>query len=190
MEILFQLNGLPELAEKLDRTAKIVAGPIAEEAVQAGGEVIEVPAQQNVHKLTGALSRDVIVVTRVYRNGSEVYALIGPGWDPENFRRAVQRRGRYANEAPRADQTTNPGLYGMFLEKGHRAPGAGLHNNLDYKRAAAQAHKAHQALSTAEFGSLSTPPYPWLGPAFEENKDAALEKVAEVIDQRMGELNL
>lgn len=190
MQIKFSISGLPELAGRLDRIATAVSGPIAQEALQSGGEMIERAAQANVHKLTGRLAGDVVVVTRFYRNGSEVYALIGPGWDPENFRRAVQRRGRYANEAPRADQTTNPGLYGMFLETGHRAPEAGLSHNLEYKRAEYAAHKAHQALSTAEFGTLTTPPYPWLGPAFNATKDQAMEKVAEVINQRMGELRL
>lgn len=190
MQIKFELDGLPELGQRLDRIATVVTGPIAKEGLTAGAEIIQAQAQANVHKLTGALGRDVVIVVRLYYQQGELYALIGPGWDPENFRRSTQRRGRYANEAPSADQTTNPGLYGMFLETGHRAPGSGLAHNLEYKREAYEAHKAHKKVNTAEFGTLSTPPYPWLGPAFESRKEEALETVAEVIRERLESLSL
>jgi hypothetical protein len=37
---------------------------------------------------------------------------------------------------------------------------------------------------------LSTPPYPWLEPAFDQTKDQAVEKMAEVIEQDLGALGL
>ena len=141
METTFKLEGLPELAARLDSIATVVSGPIARHGLEAGGEVIAEQARANVHKLTGMLADDVVVVVRVHQEAGESYALIGPGWDPEAFRSTQQRRGRWANEAPAPDETTNPGLYGKFLETGHREPGQGLAHNLDYQRARRQAKK-------------------------------------------------
>lgn len=182
MEITFQLEGLPALAKRLDTIAEAVAGPIAKEALEAGGEIIRVQAEANVHRLTGALAADIVVVTRVMQQHTESYVLIGPGWNPENFRRSVRRRGKYANEAPAADQSTNPGVYGKFLETGHRAAGKGLAHNLEYKRAAYAARKQHLKVNTLEFGTLSTPPYPWLGPAAQDRAADAFQVIAEKIN--------
>lgn len=190
MRITFDLEGLPELAARLDTIARTVVDPIVGEALERGGEVIRARAEQEVHKLTGALAADVVIVTRAHESSGERYVLIGPGWNPESFRRTVQRRGKWAQEAPRADQTTNPGLYGFFLETGHRAPGHGLSHDLEYRRASAAARKSGSSVNSAEFGNISTPPYPWLGPAFDETKDQALEVVADTIRQGLEGLNL
>jgi HK97 gp10 family phage protein len=187
MEMTFAIEGLPELAQRLDSIAVVVAGPIARHGLEAGGDVIAEQARANVHKLTGLLAGDVVVVVRVHQDAGESYALIGPGWDPEAFRRTRQRRGRWANEAPSPDQTTNPGLYGKFLETGHRDAGEGLAHNLEYQRAR---RRAHGAINTAEFGSLTTPPYPWLAPALDERGEQALEVCAETMREDLEGLNL
>jgi len=187
METTFALEGLPELARRLDSIAVVVAGPIARHGLEAGGEVIAGQARANVHRLTGMLAGDVVVVVRVHQEAGESYALIGPGWDPEGFRRTRQRRGRWANEAPAPDQTTNPGLYGKFLETGHREPEHGLAHNLEYQRARRQ---AHGRIDTAEFGTLTTPPYPWLGPALQDRGEQALEVCAETMRGDLEGLNL
>jgi len=190
MEFTFKLDGLPELAQNLDSVATIVAGPIAKHGLEAGGEVVAAQARTNVHKLTGALADDVVVVVRTYRSAGESYALIGPGWNPEAFRRTTQRRGRWANEAPAPDQTTNPGLYGKFLETGHRAPEHGLAHDLAYKRARYAAKKRGEHVNSAEFGTLTTPPYPWLGPALESTGEEALVVCAETMRTDLESLNL
>lgn len=187
MNLTFEITGLPQLAKNLDTVAEVVSGPITKHMLEAGGEIIRAQAEANVHKLTGRLAGDIVVVTRVHQDHAESYVLIGPGWDPESFRRTVQRRGKYANEAPAADQTTNPGLYGLFLETGHRDPGRGLAHDLDYKRAR---RAAGHSISTAEFGTLSTPPYPWLGPAFNDRKEEALEVMAETGREELEALKL
>lgn len=192
MEIIAAFSGIPELGARLDNIASLIADPVAIEALEKGGAVIQQLAENNVRKLTGALSRDIVVVTRVLHGeaAGQKYVLIGPGWDEENFRRAVQRRGKYANEAPRPDQTTNPGLYGLFLEVGHRAPEHGLSRDLEYKRAYAAARKDHERVISSEFGTLTTPPYPWLAPAFESGKDEALEIMAATIQSRLEGMHL
>ena len=187
MEITFQIEGLPQLAQRLDQIATVVAGPIAKHGLQVGGQVIADRAHANVRKLTGLLASEIIVVVRVHQDAGESYALIGPAWDPEKFRRTRQRRGRWANEAPAPDQTTNPGIYGKFLETGHREPGHGLAHNLEYQRAR---RHAHGPIDTAEFGTLSTPPYPWLGPAARDTSDEALVACAETMRTDLESLGL
>jgi HK97 gp10 family phage protein len=190
MEVNFELEGLPELAQRLDSIATIVAGPIAKQGLAAGGEVIADAARRNIHNVTGLLADDVVIVVRVHQEAGESFALIGPGWDQEKFTRTKQRRGRWANEAPAPDQTTNPGLYGKFVETGHRDAGEGLAHNPEYQRARRAAAKAGEKVNTAEFGNLSTPPNPWLGPAFEAKKDEAMEVIAESIRAQLESLNL
>lgn len=188
MEVKFEIEGLPQLAQRLDTIATIVSGPILRQGLEAGGEVIAVAARANIHRVTGMLADDVVIVVRVYQEAGECYALIGPGWDPEKFTRTRQRRGRWANEAPA--QTSNPGLYGKFVETGHRDAGEGLAHDLAYQRARYAAKKRGEKLNTAEFGTLTTPPHPWLGPAFEATKDEALEVVAESIRAQLEGLSL
>ncbi len=178
MEILFSIDGLPEMAKKLDDIAQAVAGPIAAEALQAGGEVIARQAEANIHSVSGALAEDIIV-TRVKGKAGERYVLIGPGFNPESFRRSVVRRGKYATEAPAADQTTNPGVYGLFVEVGHGPPG--VHR---------ERQRAKRNGVQIEYGSHETPPHPWLGPAFEATKDEAVEVMAQTIRENLEALKL
>jgi hypothetical protein len=189
MEPTFDIEGLPELNARLDKIATLVAGPIAREALQAGGKLIKDRAVENVHRLTGLLASDVIIVTRMREEGLDKYVLIGPGWDPNSYRRVARGRGARNRDA-HADQTTNPGIYGLFLEEGHRAPGQGLANNPQYKRDASAARKQKKKVNTHDYGHLSTPAYPWLGPAVDSEGDAALQAAADVIEKELGELNL
>lgn len=186
----FEIDGLPEMAARLDKIAVMIAGPISKEAVRAGGELIQDAATANVHKLTGLLASEIIV--KVVQQSSQTYALIGPAWDPDQYRRVTKNRGA-RNREVHADQTTNPGVYGYFLEVGHRAPSRGLAHNPEYRRAQSALRKRGRALNTYtqpsshEYGELSTPAYPYLGPAVESEKDAALAAAAEVIESRLAE---
>jgi HK97 gp10 family phage protein len=195
MEIIARFEGIADMGKKLDSIALLVSKPIAKHGLEVGGEVVAVEARANIHRhRPGGLADDVVVVTRVYQQNSESYALIGPGWDLENFTRTKRRRGRWAQEAPRADQTTNPGVYGYFVEVGHRAPGSGLQYNLEYQRAAYRAHKEGKVLNartgSLEFGTLTTPPHPWLGPAFDSKCEEALEACAETMREDLESLQL
>lgn len=176
----FEIEGLPELAKRLDEIASAASGPITKHALQAGGAIIQARAEELVHKLTGTLSKDIVVVTRVRGDGREQYVLIGPGYNADVYRRVAHNRGASGREA-QADYATNPGIYGLFLEVGHRAPNEGLAHNQQYRRDAAASRKQGKQADTSKYGNLSTPPYPWLGPAFEQTKDEAMETAAEVI---------
>lgn len=191
---VFTIDGLPELNARLDRIAVIVANPITREALQAGGKIIKDRAEELVHRLTGTLAGDIVVVTRMRSDSTaggpgQKYVLIGPGWNPDSYRRVAKNRGASGREAS-PDQTTNPGVYGYFLEVGHRAPGKGLAHNQQYRRDAYAARKQGKRVNTHDYGNLTTPPYPWLEPAFEQGKEPALEKMAEVIRDRLEGLGL
>jgi hypothetical protein len=127
-----------------------------------------------------------VVQVALFKQNLQSYALIGPGWDPQQYRRAVMGRGARSREVF-ADQTTNPGIYGYFLEVGHRAPGKGLAHDPAYLRAARVSRKSGKLLNTytqpssREYGHLSTPPYPWLEPAAMEQGGAAVEAMTEEI---------
>ena len=189
-EPTFDIEGLPELNARLDKIAAMVSGPIAREALEAGGAIIKSKAVANVRKLTGTLAEDIIVVTRMREEGLEKYVLIGPGWEPNAYRRVARNRQVGNRAVASADQTTNPGVYGYFLEVGHRAPGQGLTHNPQFKRDQAAARKQGKKVDTSKYGNSSTPAYPWLGPAVESERDAALQAAADVIETRLGELNL
>lgn len=185
-EPTFDIEGLPELNARLDKIAAMVSGPIAREALEAGGKIIKDRAVANVRKLTGALAEDIITVTRMREEGLEKYVLIGPGWEPNAYRRVSNRTVKNRAVAS-ADQTTNPGVYGYFLEVGHRAPGQGLAHNLEFKRAQYAARKQGKRVDTSKYGNLSTPAYPWLGPAVDSERDAALQAASDVIETRLSE---
>lgn len=193
MLLIADYEGIPDVGLKLDRMQQAVAGPIARAALAKGGEVFRAQAEANVHKLTGTLAADIIVKVAVFQDSLQSYALIGPGWDPSNFRRVAPGRTAGSRELF-PDQTTNPGIYGYILEVGHRAPGLGLAHDQAYQRAARISRKTGKLLNTytkpssREYGHLSTPPYPWLEPAAAEKGDEATAIVAEEI--RIGLIGL
>lgn len=189
MNLTFSIEGVPALNARLDAIAQAVANPIAKEALEAGGGVIEAAAKETAPRLTGALDEDIIIVTRMRGDGAEKYVMIGPGWNPDSFRRVARNRGASNREAA-ADQTTNPGLYGFFVEVGHRAPAAGLAHDAQYRRDAYLAKKHGRKVNTKDYGHLSTPPYPWLGPAFDASKEEAVEEMAAVIEEKLGALGI
>ena len=216
MQAIFSINGLPALNARLDKIAVVVANPITRAALQAGGKVIRDRAEELVHRLTGMLAGDIVVVTRMRADSTsggpaQKYVLIGPGWNPDLTRHSglaghpyasktgaigAANRGASNREVRPADQTTNPGVYGFFLEVGHRAPGEGLAHNKLYRRDAAALSKQGRLLNTyttpssRDYGNLSTPPYPWLEPAFNESEEEAFQVMADVINDQLNALGL
>jgi HK97 gp10 family phage protein len=213
MQAIFSIDGLPALNARLDKIAVVVANPITRQALEEGGKIVRDRAEDLVHRLTGMLAGDIVVVTRIRTDSTaggpgQKYVLIGPGFNADLTRHAGLSGGPYASKTGAvnhgasnrqvnpADASTNPGVYGYFLEVGHRAPGKGLKSDVNYRRDAAAARKQGKALNTftnpssRDYGHLSTPPYPWLEPAFDQSKDEALQKMADVIDSELGKLGL
>ena len=188
MLLTAEIQGLPELAAKLDIMQQKIAGPIVRRALHEGGEILRQAAERNIHRITGALQLALMVKVAVFAQNLESFALIGAGMDPANFRRvAMNRRAGNREAQPQIDQTTNPGIYGLFVEVGHRAPGEGLAHNAEYRKTAANLRRRGKLLNTftkpssREYGHLNTPPHPWLGPAADEYGDTAVQVVGESI---------
>jgi hypothetical protein len=113
------------------------------------------------------LAEDIVIKVHVNTSGNfhDNYVLIGPGYNRSGLR--TRKRGKYAGAV---DSSTSPGVYGKFVEVGHAPP-----------HMAAEKRKARRSGFEIEFGGRETPPHPWLRPAFDGSKDAALEAMAGVM---------
>lgn len=190
LNMTFEMAGLPELNARLDETAQGIAGPAARDALQAGGDIVKEEAQQLVRRKTGALADDIVAVVHMTKgvmssdrvsSEAQNYVLIGAAWAPDFYRRVARYSRRPGDNPPEADLTTNPGLYGYFLEVGHRGPGQGLAHNVEYNRDRKAAKKQGLKVDSSKYGSLAVPPYPWLEPAFDASHDRAFEKMSDII---------
>jgi len=168
--VTVEIHGLTQLAKTLEQDLpEAMAKRAIRESLHAGGEVVAAAIESSAK---GELAEDVAVVVHVTneRNLSG-YALIGPAY---NKAAAVTRkRGLYAG---RADPTSVPGVFGLFVELGHGPPGT--------HRERQRAKRRGQAI---EFGDHETPPHPFMGPAFESSKDEALSAILETLRDGIAE---
>jgi HK97 gp10 family phage protein len=155
------VKGLDELLRRLDQIPLALSRNVARQALEEAGAVIQSAAEASAPKLTGELADDIIVEVHVAGDLRSNRVLIGPGYDRSSMK--TRKRGRYAG---RQDSTTSPGVYGGFVEKGHGMAG---HSWKSRRRS------GHQI----ELGSHDVPPHPWLKPAFEASKDAAVQVLAD-----------
>jgi len=166
-----EIKGLDVLAKTLEQDLpEAMAKGVIREALRDGGDVI---AQAVEAGAPGELADDVVVV-RVSneREGLAGYALIGPSYDKSKM--VTRRRGKYAGQP---DPTSVPGVFGLFVEKGHGPPGV--------HRERQQAKRSGRQI---EFGDHETPPHPFLGPAFENSKDEALSAIVDSLRSGIDEV--
>jgi HK97 gp10 family phage protein len=156
-----------QLEENMQSIPAQLESRIARQALEAGGNIVLAAARESAPVKTGELSEDLIIKVHVNTSGNyaDNYVLIGPGYDRGKLR--ARKRGKYAGQL---DSSTSPGVYGKFVEEGHAPPGG-----------AADKRRARRRGIEIEFGGRETPPHPWLGPAFDGSKDAALEAMADVM---------
>jgi HK97 gp10 family phage protein len=164
------VKGLDELLRRLDRIPLVLSREVAHDGLQAAGEVIQQAAEASAPRgETGALDEDIVIQVRVSGDLRLSRVVVGPGY-PGPAGLKTRKRGRYAG---RQDSTTSPGVYGGFVERGHGMPGHSW---------AARFGSAKQRRRTGrqvELGSQDVPPHPWLKPAFEASKDAAIQVLAD-----------
>jgi len=110
-----------------------------------------------------------VVVRISSRSSLSGIAMIGPAYDKSKL--VTRKRGLYAG---RPDPSSSPGVFGLFVEKGHGPPGS---------------HRSHKKKTgrALEFGGHQTPPHPFLGPAFDSAKDEALEAIIETLREGIEE---
>lgn len=161
MEI--EIKGLAELARTLEQDLpEKMAKSVIREALQAGADVFSSAIASSAPVKSGELSEDIVsrVVVRNDSGRLYAYASIGPGYDLSQAR--IRKR------TGQADRTTIPGIYALFVERGHVGPG--LHR---------EAQAAKRRGVQIEFGSGSTPPHPFMTQAFEGAKQNALDAVID-----------
>lgn len=161
------VTGLPDLLRRLDKVPLAISRTVAREALEEAGEVIQAAAEASAPKLTGELAEDIVVQVRMSGDFSNNRVLVGPGYPGPGLK--TRTRGKYAG---RPDSTTSPGVYGGFVERGHGMPG------FSWKSRFGSASQRRRSGRQIELGSHDVPPHPWLKPAFEASKDAAIEVLA------------
>lgn len=166
--ITFEIKGMAELAKTLEQDLpEAMAKRAIKDALRAGGEVIANAAEANAK---GELAESMTVVVRISNRSSlSGIAMVGPAYDRSQL--VTRKRGLYAG---RPDPTSSPGVFGLFVEKGHGAPGT---------------HRSRQNKSAREMelGGHGTPPHPFLGPAFDSAKDDALQAIIDTLREGIDE---
>ena len=149
--VTVEVKGLAEIGNALQQIPARLATRVMREALHAAGEVMADAARASAPVASGELQGDIIVKVHVSGDLSNNYMVVGPGYDKAKL--VVRKRGKYAG---RPDTTSSPGVYGMFLELGHRGPGT---------------HVRHAKGANIEFGSKTSPPRPWLSTAFNSSAE-------------------
>ncbi|HEY3972314.1 MAG TPA: HK97-gp10 family putative phage morphogenesis protein [Candidatus Sulfotelmatobacter sp.] len=170
--ITIQVDGLDELGRALESIPAVLATRVMRGALHAAGDVMAEAIELTAPVRSGALKADIITKVRVGSDLSDNYVIVGPGYERGALTvKGVTRNKRGGIEAV-VDTTESPGVYAAFVERGHRPPGHGVRND----RAGKHSH-AHEL----EFGGASTPPHPFMRPAFDSSKEAALDTFVEYV---------
>lgn len=159
------MKGLTEVLHRLDQVPLVLSREVARDALQEAGEIVHSAAEASAPRRSGELAEDIIVQVRISSDFRSNRVLIGPGYPgPAGLR--TRKRGKYAG---RQDTTTSPGVYGKFVETGHGMPGH------SWKSRFGSAKQRRRTGREIEFGTQDVPPHPWLKPAFDSSKDAAVQ---------------
>jgi HK97 gp10 family phage protein len=155
-----------QLEENMQSIPAQLESKIAHQALQAAGEIVQAAAEASAPYKTGALKGDIVIKVHTNTSGdfSDNYVLIGPGYDRSKLK--AHHRGAHPNLL---DTATSPGVYGKFVELGHAGPGMAREKRRNKKRGLLLA------------AGKDTPAHPWLKPAFESSKDAAMDAMAETM---------
>jgi len=179
-----EIEGLPKLLNYLrTEVPEKLAKQVLRDGLEAGAEVVASAAEAMCPVGSGALKADIVVklcLNLQNVKGSE--ALIGPGYD----RSALTIKGtrvRKGHTVGVVDTTESPGVYGYFVEEGHKGPGRGVSKDPEYRAK----RRAHEAI-VKEFGNGDTPPHPWMRPAWEMSKAEAFEVMIATIRAGLQEL--
>lgn len=162
MELTVTTRGLPELARTLQRDLPdTLAKNCIRETLHAAGDVLAAAQEANAPVLTGAMKADIGSVVRVDPGALGGYVLVGP----------LYSRGKLkARSSGATVSSDSPGVYDLFVERGHAPPGEATNKRM--------ARRQHRAI---EFGGRETPPHPWMRPAWEASKDEAATAMVETL---------
>jgi HK97 gp10 family phage protein len=133
-------------------------------ALHAAGDVFAGAIESTAPVRTGELKDDIIVAVHVSGDLRENYVIVGPGYDRGKLLVRGTKIGRRGETEAIVNTSDSPGVYALFVERGHAAPGHG-------KAQQRKGKSAHEI----EYGGRSTPAHPFMRPAWEVSKDAGLE---------------
>lgn len=154
------IKGLAELARTLERELpeKLAKG-IIRDALRAGAEVIAGAIEDSAPVKSGELQESIVSrITVETRRGLHGFGIIGPGYDVS--------RARISKRTGKPDTAGTPGVYAVFVEKGHGPPGTAKAKRMAKRRSI-----------SIEFGDRATPPHPFMGPAFAAAREEALDAI-------------
>lgn len=158
--ITFELRGVPELGRALLAIPAQLSTRVMREALHAAGEVIHLAAEGMAPVRSGELKASILTKVHVDPDLRNNWVIIGPGYDRGSLIVQGLTRNRRGGIELQVDATESPGVYGKFVELGHK--------------------EGHRSGKEIEYGG-QVPPHPWLTPAFESSKDEAMTVATTVI---------
>lgn len=168
MEVTIQLKGFDELAAKLREMPQDIARNALRSSVSAGAAVIRDEAKLQAPVLSGTLRRAMYI--KQIRELSDAQR--------QTFYVGARQGKRYQKVGKKG--RNYDAFYARFVEFGHftRPPGGG---QLKRGRGRVQSLQIMLANKSIKF----VDPDPFLGPAFREKKDAAINSMAAKLRERI-----
>lgn len=158
--IRFDVSSLREVTEQtVEQLTNALDEPALRAITFAGAEVFREEAKRNAlsHKKTGILYNNIIV-KRIEEesDGSKRQVYL-----------VTVRAGRYGG---------GDAYYWRWVEGGHKfVP----------RKNQGTSWKAHRAAATLEYGTASAPAYPFMRPAYESRKGAAMDAMTEKLREQL-----
>lgn len=168
-----KFEGLADLERRLNMLSVDVAKKIARQATAAGANVIKKAAALRVPVRTGALKKS-IVIKRIPENQTDLAAEYDVGVSTRQMRK-YKKDSRRALREQAGPMPAQYGSKGQLLKPGRlytRAESYEDFGDLFYFR-------------FIEFGTVKMAAKPFLRPAFDSQKGAAVEKMAEILRKRI-----
>lgn len=175
MSETIRITGLQELNQALVKLAADVQTKYLRGAVAAGARVIRDAAVRNVPVRSGKLRRAIYSKWIREASGQERQLFLVSVRRGKQF----QSRTRQTKRGKTVTTKDNDAYYWTWIEFGHVAAGPER-----IRGGSARRERARQSLRTA---GRFVPPRPFLRPAFEANKTAAIEAVREELAKRIRE---
>jgi len=158
----FRVDGLKEFAARLQSLKPAAQEAKFKAAIRAGGKVIEKAARSMAPTETGLLRKSLGVVVRTYPSSGTLVAVIGPR---RGFADTIVRGPRGSGMV----QYRDPAMYGHLVEGGTTS------HDVPTKRISGE---WGQRIIRQTWTMPGTKAQGFLGPAFEQNKQAAMNKMA------------
>lgn len=165
-----KLEGLEQALRNLEALTRTVRNKILRKAANASARIVLKAARQLVPKNTGLLKKSLGVRVQTYRASGTVVAIVGPrtGFKKTRQGKKITAFGKKMKEAGQ-----NPSKYAHLVEYGHAV--------------IYPLRKRVLSDGTTIYGKVvrAMPPRPFLRPAFEQTKAAAVAAMNQIIAEEI-----